>query len=668
MRVSKGAALGYAAILGVAACLVFAHYLNIRQEFTSAKQHFAEAARSDAVREAHKVETAFRSIYENIRTISRLPSVINIDRHGDNLNVDGRATIQQVYNNLANSVAVSEVYILPVDFDAARTDPVTGKSQAPIIMFDQLIVDAGRFSKAANPFAAAKQASGNGQPKLEEVETFEYRQLKTHEAWLKAHYPDLGSISKLDVPMISGQEVITCDNTYFATTGKDADRSGLIFSVPFYGADGALKGSVSAIILSNAVRDFLPPRNYALVNTAYDYVSRAHDGGQEQRSGSWVAQGKPDPRLIASDVIDLKGFDPRSTWRLWSGLPDSAFFGGAEFKRIRLFEIGGYLAIALLTLAAAFSWHLHLKSQSATRAKLQQANEAADAIREAHDKTVAAEQEARQMAEQLQLVNSEIGTLNQELKSNIEKLSHAQDEIIRKGRMAQLGQLTATVAHDIRNPLGAVLTSAFLIERRFKATNPGIEKPLGRITSGIKRCDSIISQLLDFARSKQLQKQELDVDDWVAKLVQEEAEHLPAEVAIECRLGLGDLKVHFDPGRLSRAIVNFMSNAAEAMIGKGSARPEVVTHNPQIVVATALTRRGIEISVCDNGPGISEENMKKILEPMFTTKNFGTGLGLPAVEKILEQHGGGLDIASTPGKGATFTGWFPVDRSQAEAA
>ncbi len=640
-----------------------AHYLNIRQEFTSAKQHFAEAARSDAVREAHRVETAFRSIYENIRTISRLPSVINIDRHGDNLNVDGRATIQQVYNNLANSVAVSEVYILPVDFDAGKTDPVTGKSQAPIIMFDQLIVDAGRFSKAANPFAAAEQASGNGQPKLEEVETFEYRQLKTHQAWLKAHYPDLGSISKLDVPMISGQEVITCDNTYFATTGKDADRSGLIFSVPFYGVDGALKGSVSTIILSNAVRDFLPPSNYALVNTAYGYVSRAHEGGQEQGSGSWVAQGKPDPRLIASDVMDLKGFDPRSTWKLWSGLPNAAFFNGAEFRRIRLFEIGGYLAIALLTLAAAFSWHLHLKSQSATRAKLQQANEAAEAIREAHDKTVAAEHEARQMAEQLQLVNSEIGTLNQELKSNIEKLSHAQDEIIRKGRMAQLGQLTATVAHDIRNPLGAVLTSAYLIERRFKAANPGIEKPLGRITSGIKRCDSIISQLLDFARSKQLQKQELDVDDWVAKLVQEEAEHLPAEVAIECRLGLGDLKAHFDPDRLSRVIVNFMSNAAEAMVGKGSARPEVVTHNPQIVVATALTRRGIEISVCDNGPGISEENMKKILEPMFTTKSFGTGLGLPAVEKILEQHGGGLDIASPPGRGATFTGWFPVDRS-----
>jgi len=668
MRVSRGAASGYAAIFAVAACLVLAHYLNIRQEFKSARQHFAEAARSDAVREAHRVEAAFRSIYENIRTISRLPSVISIDRHADNLNVDGRATLQQVYNNLASNVAVSEVYILPVDFDPHRIDPATGKTETPIIMFDQLIVDAGRFSKAANPFTAAKQAAGNGQPKLEEVETHEYRQLKTHEAWLKAHYPDLGSIKRLEVPMISGEEVITCDNTFYATTRKDADRSGLIFSVPFYGVDGALKGSVSAIILSNAIRDFLPASNYALVNTAYDYVSRAHDGGQEQASRTWVAQARPDPDLIASDVIDLKGFDPRSTWKLWSGLPNSAFFNGAEFRRIRLFEIGGYLAVALLTLAAAMSWQLHLKNLTAARAKLQQANEAAETIRQAHDKTVAAEQEARQMAQQLQIVNSEIGTLNQELKSNLKKLSEAQDEIIRKGRMAQLGQLTATVAHDIRNPLGAVLTSAYLIERRFTAANPGIEKPLKRITSSIKRCDSIISQLLDFARSKQLQKQDLEVDDWLAKLVQEEADHLPPEVAIECRLGLGDLRAHFDPDRLSRAITNFMSNAAEAMVGKGSARPEVATENPQIVVRTNLSARGIEIAVSDNGPGISEENMKKILEPLFTTKSFGTGLGLPAVEKILEQHGGGLDIKSTPGHGATFTGWFPVDQDEAKAA
>jgi two-component system sensor histidine kinase HydH len=74
----------------------------------------------------------------------------------------------------------------------------------------------------------------------------------------------------------------------------------------------------------------------------------------------------------------------------------------------------------------------------------------------------------------------------------------------------------------------------------------------------------------------------------------------------------------------------------------------------------------VELVVVDNGPGTTQENLTKVLEPLFTTKNFGTGLGLPAVENILVQHGGGLDIVSREGEGATFTAWFPVEPSPPE--
>ena len=86
------------------------------------------------------------------------------------------------------------------------------------------------------------------------------------------------------------------------------------------------------------------------------------------------------------------------------------------------------------------------------------------------------------------------------------------------------------------------------------------------------------------------------------------------------------------------------------------------------VVTSIRTVRGIEIGFEDNGPGISVENLSKIGEPLFTTKTFGTGLGLPAVEKILEQHDGGLDITSAPGKGACFIAWFPIIETLEEAA
>jgi signal transduction histidine kinase len=115
-------------------------------------------------------------------------------------------------------------------------------------------------------------------------------------------------------------------------------------------------------------------------------------------------------------------------------------------------------------------------------------------------------------------------------------------------------------------------------------------------------------------------------------------------------------------------IVNLLNNASEAMVGKGENSSQQVTASPRIAVITRLAARGVEITVADNGPGMTEEVMAKVLEPLFTTKNFGTGLGLPAVEKIAEQHGGGLSMASRPGAGANFTVWIPLDQSQKEAA
>ncbi len=269
---------------------------------------------------------------------------------------------------------------------------------------------------------------------------------------------------------------------------------------------------------------------------------------------------------------------------------------------------------------------------------------------------------------QLQRINDEISRLNRELSSSMQKLKDAQDEIVRRGRFSQLGQLTATVAHELRNPLGAVRTAVYLVERKIKDLGLGIEPQLLRINNGITRCDNIISQLLDFTRTKALQCEEMDLDEWLARTVEEEAQKLPAIVDIELVLGLDGLKVPFDPGRMNRVIINLMSNASEAMVGRGDDPSKIHSLTPRMKIWTARTARGIEIGVSDNGPGITAENMARILEPLFTTKNFGTGLGLPAVEKILEQHGGGLSISSKPDHGATFIAWFPQQQKATRAA
>jgi signal transduction histidine kinase len=268
----------------------------------------------------------------------------------------------------------------------------------------------------------------------------------------------------------------------------------------------------------------------------------------------------------------------------------------------------------------------------------------------------------------LQTVNDEITRLNAELSGNIQKLKATQEEMLKAGRMAQLGQLTATVAHELRNPLAAVRTSAFVLDRKLKGKGMGVEQQLQRIDNGVVRCDNIISQLLDFARTRPVQRKLLDLDSWLGKIVEEEAATLPAVVTIECLLGLDGLVVAVDPERMSRSLINLISNASEALVGRGDELHVDAGFVPSISIESRRTMRGIEISVADNGPGITAENLLRIKEPLFTTKSFGTGLGLSAVEKILEQHNGGLEITSAPGEGARFTAWFPLVETLEEAA
>ena len=261
---------------------------------------------------------------------------------------------------------------------------------------------------------------------------------------------------------------------------------------------------------------------------------------------------------------------------------------------------------------------------------------------------------------ELKRINEEILRLNRELAGSMQMLKDAQDALVKKGRMEQMGQLTATIAHELRNPLGAVRTSVFLLERKVKDKGLGVESQLQRINNGVTRCDSIITQLLDFSRTKQLVCQPDDLDQWLAKLVEEESKNLASCISIDCYLGLDSRNVAFDPARLQRAVCNLISNSVEAMVGNGQTPLAGANATPHIKILTRLVGDFAEIEVLDNGPGISPENIEKIREPLFTTKSFGTGLGIPAIEQIAVQHGGQLLISSSPGNGACFTLRLPV--------
>ncbi len=509
-------------------------------------------------------------------------------------------------------------------------------------MFDALIT--GRQDQAKNPVAGGvEEASGH-----EEVEIYEYREFQRQLAWLKEKYPTADTIEGLHVPFVSSREVITCDNTTFNSTGMDPDRTGILMSVPFYGPDRKLKGTVSAIIRTKALAALLPGQDYALLDQKEGFAIGALQGGQQVTSHEWVMRGNPDPTLLFSTALPLAVDRAAGRWLLWAGHPDAAFLSSNEATSIHTYRTIGFGVCGCLTLMGLAMWRETRKRRAAELAHLN--SELADNYRK------------------LEAANAHVTNLNVELLGKMTELKQAQDDIVKKGKMAQLGQLTATVAHEIRNPLGAIKTSAQLISRKVQDKNLGIEKSLERINNSITRCDNIITELLDFARSKTLTLKTTSIDDWVRATVDEEVKNMPEGITVTFAPCIGGMQSAFDADRMRRVLVNLLSNSAEAMVGKGNVKLSVVTENPRIHVATKLVDGNIEISVADNGPGITRENIAKILEPLFTTKSFGVGLGLPAVEKILEHHGGGLRIESTPGEGATFTAWFPMQQAQVQAA
>lgn len=231
------------------------------------------------------------------------------------------------------------------------------------------------------------------------------------------------------------------------------------------------------------------------------------------------------------------------------------------------------------------------------------------------------------------------------------QLETAQRELVKQERLAVLGQLTATVSHEIRNPLGTVANAIYLLRDGLRGKQyEHLARPLSLAERNVERCDNIISELLDFSRQRRLVKEPLEIDPWLAGLHAEQA--FPEDVELDLDLA-AQVIVSADPERLRRAMINVVSNALQSFEDAHAGRK-------MIEVKTRLADQRCEIIVRDNGAGMSREVLEQIFEPMFSTKTFGVGLGVPIIKNILESHGGGVAYQSEVGKGTTVTMWLPL--------
>jgi signal transduction histidine kinase len=234
----------------------------------------------------------------------------------------------------------------------------------------------------------------------------------------------------------------------------------------------------------------------------------------------------------------------------------------------------------------------------------------------------------------------------------------AEAELLKGERLAVLGNLTATVAHELRNPLSAIRNTIFTIKEVAAASGSKFDRPIGRMERSIERCDKIISDLLEYARTRDLKRSGVRFDRWIGDVLAEQSVGAPIVVATE--LAAADEVVSLDRDRFQRVIINLVENAAQALAEVAADREK------RIVVRTSTTDRELLLTIEDNGPGIKPENLDHIFQPLFSTKSFGTGLGLPTVKHIVDQHGGVIAVDSVVGSGTRVTIRLPLDRETAE--
>jgi signal transduction histidine kinase len=228
----------------------------------------------------------------------------------------------------------------------------------------------------------------------------------------------------------------------------------------------------------------------------------------------------------------------------------------------------------------------------------------------------------------------------------LEKLRETQRELAQRERLAAIGEIAATVSHELRNPLGTLVSSIDVLRRSIPSPGDAARGELDRIQRNVWRCVRIIDDLLDYSRKRPLSLTTVDLDVWVR---QQLAEQRPVDcVRIDQDLAAG-IAVLVDDERLRQALVNLVQNAIHAVEAQRRA------DGGEITVRTRTETDAVVLSVSDNGCGMTSDVSARAFEPLFSTRPFGTGLGMSLVKRIVEQHGGEIAIESAPGRGTTVT-------------
>ncbi|MEO8025609.1 MAG: ATP-binding protein [Bryobacteraceae bacterium] len=254
-------------------------------------------------------------------------------------------------------------------------------------------------------------------------------------------------------------------------------------------------------------------------------------------------------------------------------------------------------------------------------------------------------EKSRRAVLQHQAVAKELATANANLRE-------AEAAVRRSERLAALGQLTAGLAHELRNPLGTIKNSAEMLSRTVPPGSEIAQEMAGYIATEVDRANSLVTRFLDFARPLRLELTSQDLNAVLERAISDFSRRKPPfDVEVYRNYSPDVPKLAIDAEMLGSVILNLLTNAAQA------SPPKAV-----VTLKTRLLANGVEISVIDRGSGIQPDHLENIFNPFFTTKPEGVGLGLAIVSKIVDEHGGTIAVESEVGQGSVFRIILPLKR------
>lgn len=260
----------------------------------------------------------------------------------------------------------------------------------------------------------------------------------------------------------------------------------------------------------------------------------------------------------------------------------------------------------------------------------------------------------RQLFDQAQLESQnrelarELKAKNDELQARIQELHGTQEKLVNNERLTTIGQLSASISHELKNPLGRIKSAASLLRNELTTASNDVQELLRIIDNEVTLSTKIINDLLDYSRERapSFESHEIDpiIDDTLNRI------KLPPHVTLERSRGMGIPAIRVDPGQMGQVVVNLIINAIQAMSDNGG----------KLYVSTAAVDGHVILTVKDTGIGMDPVQLERVFEPLFTTKPKGIGLGMTIVKSLIEKHHGTIHVQSRRNIGTTVTVSLPL--------